>query len=68
MTLFYQSFLVLYTTKPSLTVFLALLSAAPPYYERIAITGTYSQASDSTQCHWQSKAQLTLQQISGQGL
>lgn len=29
---------------------------------------TYAQTSHSTQCHWQCKAQLTLQQISDQGL
>lgn len=30
--------------------------------------GSYAQTTHSTQCHWQSKAQLTFQQISDQGL
>lgn len=61
-----QSFLVLSSSKPNLTMACWLCyDTAPPYYKGVTIMGTFNETSDSTQCWWRSIAQLTLQQMAG---
>lgn len=43
------------------------LSSAPPYYEGIAIDGNYT-VSNGSQCSWKDTHQLTVQEVTGQGL
>lgn len=40
---------------------------SPPYYEAIALLGSFSSIRNPASCRWPSKASLSLQSVSGQG-
>ena len=62
------SYLALNYTQPNLTQSCWLcLSAAPPYYEGVAINGAYTILTTSTNCDWGQGHKLTLSDITGQG-
>ena len=62
------SFIAINYTQPSLTKSCWLcLSAAPPYYEGIALNKTYITHSTGASCDWERGHKLTLSDISGQG-
>lgn len=63
------AYAALNTTQDGLTQSCWLcLSAAPPYYEGIAVNGTYNLTNHSSACNWGSTHQLTLPEVSGRGL
>ena len=66
-----NSYQVLNSTRPDLTSSCWLCyDIKPPYYEGIAVPGSYSPTQNHAACRWQQKgnARLTLQQVTGRGL
>ena len=62
------SFAAINYTQPRLTESCWLcLSAAPPYYEGIALNRTYITHSTGANCDWERGHKLTLSDITGQG-
>ncbi|KAG3277572.1 hypothetical protein H1C71_004319, partial [Ictidomys tridecemlineatus] len=63
------AFAVLNFTQPDLTQSCWFcLSSAPPYYEGIAIDGTYAVKAQSSSCNWGENPKLTLPEVTGAGL
>lgn len=64
-----QSFSVLNACKPNTSRACWLYyEMVPPSYKGIAVMGSYSNTPKTTDCHWQSNAQLNLQQVTGKEL
>ena len=66
-----NSYRVLNSTRPDLTSSCWLCyDIKPPYYEGIAVPGSYSPTQNHAACRWQQKgnARLTLQQVTRRGL
>lgn len=64
-----QSFSVLNVSKPNTSRACWLCyDTVPPSYKGIAVMGFYSNTPKPSDCHWQSNAQLTLQQVTGKEL
>lgn len=69
LTLLDQSFSVLNASKPNMYQACWLCyDTVPPYYKKIEVMGSYSNTPKASKCRWQSKAQLTLQQVMGKVL
>lgn len=63
-----RSLMVSNSTESNLTPSCWLCyGTAPSYCEGIAIMGNYTLETRHDQCQWQSKANLTLQKVTGQG-
>lgn len=62
------AFQVLNESQPALTKDCWLcLASGPPYYEGIAVPGTFNNTTSHEACSWHDKNRLTLTEVSGQG-
>ncbi|XP_066228779.1 syncytin-2 [Saccopteryx leptura] len=62
-------FEALNSTHPNLTDSCWIcLQAGPPYYEGVAVNGSYYENKSPSQCNWGRRHMLTLPEVNGQGI